>query len=377
MKKIGVGTVTFDEEEIKEVAEVLKSGKISAGKKTSEFEEKVANLHGKKYGVFCNSGQSALEVALLALKEMYGMELAIVPTITYISTVFAVIRSGLSLRFCDVYPTTYNINLDKFDLNFFDKYYKVIPIFVDMFGLYSGELEGRPILRDACENLFGKVGSNDEVICFSFYVAHTITTGIGGMCITNNKKLARIMRSYVNHGRRCVCSPCLANSGKLCPNAKDKFIFERVGTSYRGSDILSAVGLAQLKKKDFIMKKRKENGAYLIKEMKRNKLDEYLQLPKKKNNSFMLFPLVIKDKKINREKLVEYLAKNNIESRKMMPVTNQPIIKKLLGSDIEDKFPVAKYINKNGFYIGCHQGLSKEDLDYMVETFAKFFKEKI
>ena len=89
----------------------------------------------------------------------------------------------------------------------------------------------------------------------------------------------------------------------------------------------------------------------------------------------MMFPIVIKNSEIiNYKEFINYLEKCNIETRPMLPLLNQPIYKKLFG-DIENEYPVAKYINKNGFYIGCHHGLNIEDLDYIVSCIDNYMKK--
>ena len=84
-------------------------------------------------------------------------------------------------------------------------------------------------------------------------------------------------------------------------------------------------------------------------------------------HSFMLFPIVLTNKKINRKKVLNYLEEHDIVTRYMMPLTNQPIFKKLFGN-IEDKYPVAKYMNEKAFLIGIHQGLNENDLDYVASN---------
>ena len=91
-------------------------------------------------------------------------------------------------------------------------------------------------------------------------------------------------------------------------------------------------------------------------------------------HSFMMFPLVVKPP-INRDTLTFFLEKNNIETREMLPLTNQPYNQKLFGADLEQQFPVAKHINENGFYIGCHPAITPEELSYVISKFAEFFSE--
>ena len=88
----------------------------------------------------------------------------------------------------------------------------------------------------------------------------------------------------------------------------------------------------------------------------------------------MLFPIICQDS--SREHLLADLHKNEIETRMMMPVTNQPMVTELYGSDVEDRFPNAKFINNNGFHLGCHQNLTRDDLDRIVDTIHGFYGGK-
>ena len=124
------------------------------------------------------------------------------------------------------------------------------------------------------------------------------------------------------------------------------------------------------------MSKRHNNAMYLISKLE--KYENYFQLPKyneRIDHTYMMFPIVIKNSEIiNYKEFINYLEKCNIETRPMLPLLNQPIYKKLFG-DIENDYPVAKYINKNGFYIGCHHGLKIEDLDYIVSCIDNYMEE--
>ena len=134
----------------------------------------------------------------------------------------------------------------------------------------------------------------------------------------------------------------------------------------------AAIGLEQLKNINWIISKRQANARYLIKGLKR--FSDSLQLPtipKDRNHVFLGFPIVIKDKRISREKLIMFLEKNGIETRYMMPLLNQPIYKEIFGRNIESRYPVAKNINNRGFYIGCFPELKKKDLDYVIHVFSK------
>ena len=147
-------------------------------------------------------------------------------------------------------------------------------------------------------------------------------------------------------------------------------------SSYRATELEAAIGLAQLANKNEIVKKRQKNAKYLIDGLK--DLEKYFQLPQirpETEHIFMLFPILISHPKISRDEMVLFLEEHLIETRYLMPLLNQPIYREIFG-DIEKKYPVASYINKNGFIIGCHQELSERDLDYVIWVFHKFFKKR-
>jgi dTDP-4-amino-4,6-dideoxygalactose transaminase len=134
--------------------------------------------------------------------------------------------------------------------------------------------------------------------------------------------------------------------------------------------------LGELKRLRQIIKQRQKNAKYLIEGLK--KFDGLLQLPelrKDTEHAFMLFPILVKNQKLKIEKLLLFLEKNGIETRFMFPVLNQPIYKKMLGN-IENQFPVAKKVSRDGFLIGCHQDYEREDLDYIISVFESFFRKE-
>lgn len=157
-----------------------------------------------------------------------------------------------------------------------------------------------------------------------------------------------------------------------------RFMMIRLGYSYRIGELEGALGVAQLENKDFIINTRKANAKILTEGLK--DVEQYLQLPyypEYVEHSFMMYPLVIKDEReFTRDEIVKYLEQNNIETRPMLPLLNQPIYKEIFG-DIEKDYPVAHWINNNGFYVGCHHGLSKEELNMIIKTIHAFLENRI
>lgn len=392
MKKIGVGFALVGELEKKYVNMALDAGRLSQGEFVYRFERGFARLHGQRYGTACNSGTSALHVALEILKETEGWiedSEILVPAITFIATSNACLHAGLKPVFVDVDVHTYNMNPGRIEDKITAKTVAVMPVHTfgqpcEMDAIVAiAKKHGLKIIEDCAEAHFatykGKpVGSFSDIAAFSTYVAHTITTGVGGVITTTNQQYAEIARSLIAHGRACTCEQCIAaNPAAVCKlrmqtEMDKRFMMVRLGYSYRVGELEGALGLAQLENRDYIMSKRKENAAQLTELLQ--PYEAFLQLPtfpEYVDHSFMMYPIVIKEgAPFTRREMVEHLEINNIESRPMLPLLNQPIYTELFG-DIEAQYPAAKWINENGFYIGCHHGLEKEDIRYIVDAIAK------
>ncbi len=395
MDKAGVGFASVTELEKKYVLDALDNGRLSQGKYVSKFEKEFAKAHGLNYGVMCNSGTSALHISLEVLKETEGWDdktEILVPAVTFIATSNACIHAGLKVVFVDVEPDTYNINPHEIEKHITKNTKCIIP--VHTFGMPCNMTRIMEIARkynlrvieDCSESHFAKIngktaGSFGDIAAFSTYVAHTITTGIGGIVCTDNPLYMEILRSLVAHGRACTCERCIASDGKhVCTkrmqtDIDSRFMFVRIGYSYRVGEIEGALGLAQLERKNEIMDKRHSNAEYLISNLE--KYEDFIQLPRHPGNiehTYMMFPVVVKEKlKAGRNEIVLFLENNNIETRPMLPLLNQPVYKNLFGS-IEKDYPVAEYIDNNGFYIGCHHGMDKEELDYIIDKISEFIE---
>lgn len=396
MHKIGVGYASVTELEKRYVMDALDNGRLSQGKYVARFEKEFAHFHGKKYGVMCNSGTTALHLALETLKETEGWNSdteVLVPAITFIATSNACLHAGLKVVFVDVNEKTYNIDPYEIEKHITKNTKCIIP--VHAFGMPC-DMEkimkvankyGLRVIEDCAEAHFAKidgktVGSFGDISAFSTYVAHTITTGVGGIVCTDNREYMEILRSLVAHGRACTCERCIASDGtEVCHKRIEteldrRFTFVRLGYSYRAGEIEGALGLAQLERKDEIMEKRRQNAKYLLNGLEKYK--HFFRLPYCPNNiehTYMMFPIVLeKNSGIDKKEFILYLEKSNIETRPMLPLLNQPVYKKKFGN-IEKDYPVAEYINQNGFYIGCHHGMDNEDLDYIIDKIGCFINK--
>ncbi len=397
MDKVGVGYASVTDLEKKYVMDALDNERLSQGKYVRKFEVEFAKAHNQKYGVMCNSGTTALHLALETLKEVDEWDEnteVLVPAITFIATSNSVLHTGLKVVFVDVEPDTYNMDPNEIEKHITPNTKCIIP--VHTFGMPCNmnaimdiaKKHNLRVVEDCAEAHFAKVdgqtvGSFGDISCFSTYVAHTITTGIGGVVCTNDSHFMEILRSLVAHGRSCTCERCIASDGKtVCPKRMQteidrRFCFERIGYSYRVGEIEGALGLAQLERTDEIMGARHKNAEYLIQGLE--KYEDKIQLPRHPENiehTYMMFPIVLKEGcGIDYKEFVNYLERCNIETRPMLPLLNQPIYRKIFG-DLEPQYPVAAYIDHHGLYIGCHHGMDKEQLDYIIESIGKYIEGK-
>jgi perosamine synthetase len=391
-QRIGVGGIEFSKQERAYVMQTLNANRLSYGPFTQKFENLFSKLHECKYAIFCNSGTSALHIALAALKETYqwndGDEV-LVPAMTFIATSNIVLYNQMKPVFVDVDPLTYNINPDLISAKISKRTRAIIP--VHLFGL---PCDMDPILKiasqynlkvieDSCETMFAKykgrkVGSFGDMGCFSTYIAHYIVTGVGGLVTTNDSELAIMLRSLINHGRDSIYLNIDDDKGvkkeELFRIVDKRFSFTRLGFSFRGTEMEAAIGLAQLERKNEIIRKRCENAKFYITQLQ--ELSDQLQLPhipQDREHVFMLFPLVLKRE--HKVGLVQYLEERLIETRDLMPLLCQPIYRKLFG-DIERNYPEAQRLNQHGFYLGCHQYLKPEERQYVVDTIYDYFRLK-
>lgn len=392
-KNLGVGSVVIDQRAKKYINQILQSERISYGPFLKRFEEKFSREHQAKFGIVVNSGTSALCLSVACLKETErwreGDEI-LVPAVTFIATSNVLIEQGLKPVFVDVDPRTYNIDSSKIEekITRRTKAMMIVHLFgqpAEMSAIMALARKHKlKIIEDSCETMFTKykgrsVGSFGDIACFSMYAAHLIVTGVGGIAVTNNKKYAEILRSLANHGRDGIYISIDDDKGENRKNLKEiisrRFRFIRLGYSFRLTEFEGALGCAQLKIADKIISSRRTNADYLINKLSR--LNTHFQLPwhpKYCEHAFMLFPIVIK-KNVGFKKadVVNYLEKHGIETREMFPLISQPFYQKIFKIK-KGSYPVADWINDNGFYIGCHQKMKKTELDYIVKIFFNFFK---
>lgn len=389
-RQITVGEYRTGPLEREYVNDVLNTGRLSYGPWSRRFEKQWAEAHGCKHAVFCNSGTSALHIAVAALKEKYGWrdgDEILVPSVTFVATVNVVIHNNLKPVFVDVDPDTYNIDPLLISDAVTARSRGIIP--VHLCGLPSNmpeiaeiaKLHNLKMIEDSCETAFADVdgrpvGSWGEIGCFSTYMAHYITTGVGGFATTNDPELAVTLRSLMNHGRDSIYLNIDDDNGKTAGEMKEviarRFSFDKLGHSFRCTEFEAAIGCAQMERKESIVAARVGTAMHYTRAL--SSLRDVMQLPTGDDHVYMLYPIVL-DKKVDKVALVNFLEENGIETRDLLPLLDQPVYRNMFGRQLS-KYPVAKRLDKFGFYIGCHQYLTPDDVEYVADKFHEFFNRK-
>jgi len=357
---IPVNTPLIDGKEREYLSECIETGWISSeGPFVKQFEKQFAGLIGRKHAIAVSNGSAALEVAIAALNIKAGDEV-ILPTFTIISCMAPLMRQGIKPVFIDADPLTWNMEVGQIESKITSrtKCIMVVHIYglpVDMDPVLSlAEKHGIKIIEDAAEahglRYKGKIcGSFGDVSTFSFYPNKLITTGEGGMIVTDNDNIAEKCRSFRN----------------LCFQDEKRFIHEELGWNCRMSNVQAALGLAQLERLDeFIGKKIYMGQKYteLLSDI------DNIQLPCSSTdyaeNIYWIYGIVLKENlPFNADTVMEALKKRGIGTRPFFwPLHEQPVFQK---SDIfhNASCPVAERIARKGFYVPSGLGLKKEEMD--------------
>jgi dTDP-4-amino-4,6-dideoxygalactose transaminase len=236
------------------------------------------------------------------------------------------------------------------------------------------------VIEDSAECMFAefngrRVGSFGDVGCFSTYVAHFLVTGVGGLATTSNPELAVLMRSLMNHGRDSIYLSSTDDIGvtsdKLHEIVERRFRFVDFGHSFRATEMEAALGIGQLERHEEIVARRLSIATYFNQELE--ELQDSLQMPtcpSDRTHSYMLYGLVLKAE--TKTGLVNYLEDLNVETRDMLPLINQPAYVRRFGN-LENNYPIAKWINHNGFYVGCHSYMTDTEVEFTARAIKSYF----
>ena len=396
-KRVTFGTIQIPELSKKLISEIVETARISSGKYVRRFEDEFATLLGVKSAVAVSSGTDA-DILALAVLHDYGAKTGdevIVPALSFVATGNAVVHAGFKPVFVDIDRSTLNIDVERIEEALTDKTRAIMPVHLmgkpaemDTINAIARK-HGLFVIEDAAEAhgamYKGKpVGALSDMGAFSLYVAHIITTGEGGIVVTNNEDYAEILRSLRSHGRACKCKECTLNTTSgFCAkrfkkgNGEDqRFIFERLGYSSKMNEIEAAIGLGNIENYAEIVKKRRENLLYFIGCF--NRFNPYLVTINEESHEQIgphAIPIVIQEEaSFTQAELARFLEKNGIETRTLftsMP-TQCPGFA-YLGYSL-GQFPNAEYIGKHGIHIGVHHDLGLEEMEYVLVAIERFLE---
>ena len=392
--RVPYGLPVHDHEEENAVLEVIKSHKTIMGEKVKKFENEIANLFGKKFGIMVNSGSSANLLAFEIVDIPSGSEV-ITPILTFATTLSPIVKAGLIPVFVDVEPETYIVNIDEVEQAISSKTKAMmIPSLLgnvpDLRRLKKIADENNLIfIEDSCDTLgatFDDIptGKFSDISTTSFYGSHIITAaGDGGMVCCNNKRWEEKCRMLRGWGRTSALNETEKIEDrfniKLDGIAYDsKFIFEEMGYNFLPTEISAAFGLVQLQKLKKFSEIRQRNFKKLHLFFSSNK---FFKIPKKLpqvETSWLAFPLTISsDAPFTRLELVKYLESNDIQTRPVFTgnVLRQPAFEKINYKKLANDFHVANNIMKNSLLIGCNHGLNDEHIDKIQRTFSSFLEK--
>lgn len=395
MIRIRIGDIRIGQEERAAINAVLDSGQISEYKKVREFETEWKKFIGTRHCVATNSGTSALLLGLQALlyddrfkKVKKGCKVITSP-LTYTATSNAIVLSGLEPVYVDIDPVRFTLRIDQVETILQkdgDDFCILLPVHLmgyvnDMKSMdYLARKYDLVLFEDAAQahgSIYEgkKAGSLSLLADFSFYIAHNIQAGEMGAIVTNDTELYKLIKQLKANGRICACPVCMRSEGNCPFNSDDfdpKFTHQYIGYNFKTTEWPAALALCQINKIEWIIKKRSRNVRLL-----NDKLRDYedvFQLPEHSEDvSYLAYPVVLrKTAGFSRKDFMRALELKGIEVRPIFGCipTQQPAYS-FMKSAYEGLLPDADYIGRNGFYIGCHQYLTEEDLNYIASSFAE------
>lgn len=388
--KIPISKIFFDEADFAIVQEPLKSGWVVQGKYVEMFEKNFADFSEAKHASAVSSCTTALHLALLALDIKQGVEV-IVPAFSWISTANAVEYCGAKPVFCDIDLTTFNIDIAQVEAKITKKTKAIIP--VHLFGLAAqmdeikalAQKYNLKIVEDAACGFGTKyknkpVGTIGEIGCFSFHPRKAITTGEGGMLLTNDENYHKIIRILRNHGGG------MSDFEKL--DQKYTFLlseYKHLGYNYRMTDIQGALGVTQMQKADFILEKRKEKATYYIEKLKNLSWLRLPQTPAYSNHAYQAFVCLFEPEKISidtietlhkkRNDLMFALEENGVVTRQgTHAITAQQFYQQKYNIKNLD-FPQAYIADRLTIALPLYPTMTTEEQDYVIDMLVSQYSK--
>jgi perosamine synthetase len=365
---IYVNNVEFGKEELIYLKRCIKTGWISSeGPFVREFEESFSSFCGVKYGIACMNGTSAIHLGLLSLGVKKGDEV-IIPTFTMIATAYAIVYSGARPVLVDAEPKTWNMDTSLVIRKINKKTKAILPVHiyghpVDMEKIWQVKKENRLyILEDAAEAHGAeykgiKTGALGDAAAFSFYANKIITTGEGGMVVTNNKRIAERARYFRN----------------MAFQKKTRYLHRDIGYNYRMTNLQAAVGLAQMHRIDSIIKKKIKMATLYNEQLKDI---EGLTIPveeKWAKNVYWMYGILINEKifGLSRNRFKEVLYNEGVDTRLFfIPMHKQPVFRKM-GLFLNENHPVSEDISIRGLYLPSGLDMDEQKVDFVCDKIRR------
>jgi len=366
--RIHLSRPDITEKEVQAVTEVLKSSNLSLGPKLPEFERNFAKYIGKKRGVAVNSGTSGLYLCMMALGIGPGDEVITTP-FTFIATSNTAMMVGAKPVFVDIDPVTLNLDVNKLESKISKKTKAIMP--VEVFGSPAGfdkvcqiaDKHKLAVIEDSCEALGSalngkKAGTFGKMSAFAFYPNKQITTGEGGMILTDDDGLADMCVSLRNQGR--------AAGGSWLSH-------ERLGYNYRLSDINCALGIVQLSRIEEIKTKRKQVAKWYQEALAGDDRFIIPTEPAGCDINWFVFVIRLADRftRHNREKVLQTMREAEIQvSNYFTPVHLQPFMVNRFGFKAGD-FSVTEKIAERTIALPFYNNLSKQEIGIVCDELHK------
>ncbi len=373
--------VSFGEIRIGEIArrhlnQALDKNWVSEGENTRAFERQFAQQFGYRHAVATSSGTDADIVACAALHDFGGRrgDEIIVPACSFVATANSILAAGFVPKFVDVKVETLNLDETKLEAAIGPRTRAIMavhtmgkPCEMDTI-LAVARRHGLAVLEDSCEAHGAKyrgqfIGSFGQAAMFSFYIAHLICCGEGGMIATNDPEWEQVLRSVKSHGR---------------PTGSIFFDFQRFGTNSKMNDMEAALGLEGIASFDETFEIRKRHVHRLLERTK--ELEQYCHFIVEEPHEVVsphAFPVTLRDPKLDLKKLYAYLEDHGVQCKTnfgSLPTQHRAFA--FMGHQ-RGEFPASEYIGENGLHFGVHRHLSDADVDFAADTLRAYFRTQI
>lgn len=362
--------------------------KLTNGPKVIEFEKKWSEWLGVKYSLMVNSGASANELTMLALKYIYGAGEVIVPPLTWISDIASVLFAGLTPVFCDINLKNLSFDIEELKKCITDKTKAIFITHVLGINALTEELleickdKNILLIEDVCEShgtlhQDKKCGSIGFASNFSFYFAHHMSTIEGGMICTNDDRFYEVCRALRSHGmiREMTNETMKQQIIDENPELNKDFIFLQPSHNFRSTEINAVLGLSQLQNLDQNNQHRKNNFDYFVRQLNSKIYHVDFEMGGQCNYAFIV---ILKNKsKQARDHLENKLRLNAIEFRRGLSGGGNQLKQPYFKDKQVDhsKFPVVNHIHDYSCYIGNYPSLTREKIDHLVSVLNTAFND--